>query len=125
MPNDIAHFAIHAEDCARAKRFYESVFEWSFEAWGPPNFWLIHTSEGAAIRGALQERQAPIEGDGMSGYECTIAVEDLGAIAASIEAHGGTLLSEPFEITGVGTLIMFRDTEGNRVGAMQYVDGIR
>ena len=26
MPNDIAHFAIHADDCERAKKFYEEVF---------------------------------------------------------------------------------------------------
>ena len=36
MPNDVAHFAIHADDCQRAKRFYEEVFGWTFEPWGPP-----------------------------------------------------------------------------------------
>ena len=40
MPNDIAHFAIHADDCPRAKAFYETVFGWTFEPWGPPNFWV-------------------------------------------------------------------------------------
>ena len=31
----------------------------------------------------------------------------------------------PMEIEGVGTLIMFKDTEGNVVGAMQYKEGVR
>ncbi|MDE0280166.1 MAG: VOC family protein [Gammaproteobacteria bacterium] len=31
MPNDSAHLAIHADDCQRAKRFYEAVFGWTFE----------------------------------------------------------------------------------------------
>jgi predicted enzyme related to lactoylglutathione lyase len=127
MPNDIAHFAIHASDCQRAKNFYQDVFGWKFEPWGPPNFWLIRTSpEG--ILGALQERREPLEdreGRGMVGFECTIGVEDVEAIAASITAHGGKITMQPFVIETVGTLAMFEDTEGNVVGAMQYMEGAR
>jgi hypothetical protein len=124
MPNDVAHFAVHASDCQRAKTFYENVFGWSFEPWGPPNFWLITTSpEG--IHGALQERRDPVEGTGMVGFECTIAVEDVVAIAKEIELHGGKLTMQPFLIETVGTLAMFEDTEGNVVGAMQYLEAVR
>ncbi len=122
MPNDIAHFAIHADDCQRAKTFYMEVFGWSFEAWGPPGFWLIETSPGA-LRGALQERRVPVEGQGMIGFECTIAVLDVKATARAIEANGGTLTMPETVIETVGTLIMFKDTEGNTVGAMQYKAG--
>ncbi len=124
MPNDIAHFAIHADDCQRAKRFYEQVFGWTFEPWGPPNFWRIHTSPDA-VHGALQERRTPVQGQGMTGYECTVAVEDVKAIAQAIEQHGGKVTMQPFVIEGVGTLIMFEDTEGNTAGAMQYLPGNR
>lgn len=124
MPNDIRHFAIHADDCQRAKRFYEAVFDWSFEAWGPPKFWRIHTSPDAPVHGALQERRTPIEGEGVIAYECTIEVDDVAAIASAIEEHGGKLLSQPFEITGVGTLVSFTNPEGNRACAMQYVEGV-
>lgn len=120
MPNDIAHFAIHADDCHRAKAFYEKTFGWTFVPWGPPNFWLIHTSPGAAVHGALQERRTPVSGRGMVGYECTIAVENAEATARAIRTNGGTVTMEPFLIESVGTLVMFEDTEGNVVGAMQY-----
>ncbi len=122
MPNDITHFAIHADDCQRAKAFYAQVFGWTFEPWGPPNFWRIHTSPGA-VHGALQQRREPVAGTGMTGYECTIGVADVQAIAAAIPAHGGTITLPPFRIEGVGTLVMFLDTEGNRAGAMQYLAG--
>lgn len=122
MPNDIAHFAIHADDCQRAKTFYEQVFGWSFEPWGPPNFWLITTSPGA-VHGALQERRAPVQGQGMIGFECTIAVEDVEATAKRITSAGGSLSMGPFLIEGVGNLVMFQDPEGNTVGAMQYLEG--
>ena len=122
MPNDIAHFAIHADDCRRARTFYEQVFGWTFEPWGPPDFWRIQTSPGA-VNGALQRRREPLSGAGMRGYECTISVADVAATAAAIAAHGGTITLPPFLIEGVGTLLMFRDTEGNAAGAMQYVAG--
>lgn len=122
MPNDIAHFAIHADDCARAKRFYESVFGWRFEPWGPPNFWRIFTSDrGGAVHGALQQRRAPVQGRGMIGYECTVSVDDINAIAAAVTKAGGTVQYQPFVIEQVGTLIQFTDTEGNIVNAMQYL----
>ena len=124
MPNDIVHFAIHADDCQRAKAFYEGVFGWTFEPWGPPNFWQIHTSPGA-IHGALQERRTPVSGTGTIGFECTISVEDVHAIAEAIEGHGGEVVGRPFLIETVGTLIMFKDTEGNVAGAMQYIDGAK
>jgi predicted enzyme related to lactoylglutathione lyase len=47
MPNDLAHFAIQVDDTQRAIRFYESVFGWNFQPWGPPGFWMIYTSPGA------------------------------------------------------------------------------
>ncbi len=125
MANDIAHFAIHADDCQRAKAFYEKTFGWTFQPWGPPNFWLIQTSPNAALHGALQERRAPVSGNGMIGFECTIAVDDAHAAARTITEHGGRVTMGPFEIDGVGTLVVFEDTEGNVVNAMRYVNRAR
>ncbi len=119
MPNDLSHFAIHADDVERAKRFYESVFGWHLRAWGPPDFWLIQTSQGA-VGGALQKRQQPVTGRGMIGFECTIAVEDVRQTAAAIENAGGKVVLQPYVIERVGTLIQFEDSEGNSVSAMQY-----
>lgn len=124
MPNDLAHFAIHAQDCERAKKFYEAVFQWQFNAWGPPGFWLIQTTKGA-VGGSLQQRQQPVTGKGMIGFECTIGVENVEAIAAAIEKAGGKVTMKPYTIEHVGTLIQFEDTEGNSVSAMQYVKGVR
>lgn len=124
MPNDLAHFAIHATDCQRAKAFYETVFQWRFQPWGPPEFWLIETSPGA-IGGSLQKRRQPATSGGQVGYECTIAVEDIHATAAAITAAGGQVFLPPFTIERIGTLVNFQDPEGNFACAMQYEKGIR
>ncbi len=40
----VVHFEIHAEDLARARPFYETVFGWQFQQWeGPAEYYLITT----------------------------------------------------------------------------------
>jgi uncharacterized protein len=121
MPH-LAHFAINADDLPRARRFYEAVFGWTFSAWGPPGFFQIDM--GAAPpqppMGALQQRRPLVEGVETRAFECTLAVPDIHATAAAIEAHGGTILMPVVTLPGVGQLLFFADPEGNQVGAMQY-----
>jgi predicted enzyme related to lactoylglutathione lyase len=37
----------------------------------------------------------------------------------TVTKGGGTIEGDPVEIPGVGTYVMFKDTEGNRVGMLQ------
>ena len=120
MPNDVAFFAINADDVPRARTFYETVFGWSFEPWGPPNFYLIDTStEPIAVKGALQERRELAHGQKMIGFECTITVADIDKTLRAIEANGGRLAAPKFHIPTVGTVAYFFDTEGNVAGLRQ------
>jgi predicted enzyme related to lactoylglutathione lyase len=118
----VAHFALNADDTARARRFYEKVFGWRFAAWGPPDFFQITTGDGhePGPLGALQKRRELIPGERMTGCECTVSVADVDAVAAAVAANGGTILIPRTLIPTVGHLIFFRDPEGNAVGAMQY-----
>jgi predicted enzyme related to lactoylglutathione lyase len=121
--NNVAHFAIHADDIERARRFYEHVFGWRFEAWGPPGFYRIHTGTPASpgIEGALHGREEPLTGTGTRGFECTVSVDDVPAIRKKVVEHGGEIIYEEVTIETVGTLTQFRDTEGNVVSAMHYL----
>jgi predicted enzyme related to lactoylglutathione lyase len=122
MPNNLASFSIHADDVQRARRFYEAVFAWTFEPWGPPDFYLIHTGDAASpgIQGLLHKRRRPrAEGDS-NAFECTIAVDDVDVISAAVKTGGGRITMEKSAIPTVGEVIYFEDTEGNVVGAMKY-----
>jgi predicted enzyme related to lactoylglutathione lyase len=118
----VAHFAINADDVSRARRFYEKVFGWKLEPWGPPNFYLINTrdQEANAVMGALQARRELIPGKRTIGFECTISVKSLDETIAAIEANGGKIVLSRSTIVGVGDLVFVEDTEGNVAGAMQY-----
>ncbi len=119
---NVAHFAINADDLDRARRFYERVLGWRFEPWGPPGFLLVTTGteKEPGIRGALQKRRELTAGQRTIGYECTIAVADVDAVAAAVVANGGEILIPRTLLPTVGYLIFFRDPEGNVAGAMQY-----
>ena len=122
MPNNVSHFAIHADDLPRARRFYERVFGWRFEPWGPPDFFMIQTGAKSdpGIHGSLQKRRVKVVGAGIIGFECTISVDSVEKISAAIAAHGGKVTMPKMVIPTVGELIQFEDTEGNVVNAMRY-----
>jgi len=121
MPNNLQSFGITADDVSRAQRFYEQVFGWRFEPWGPPDFYLIHTGdeEDPGLQGLLHKRREPVKGTGMTGFECTISVDNIDATIRAIENAGGKIVMAKFHITSVGTGVYFSDTEDNFVGAMQ------
>jgi predicted enzyme related to lactoylglutathione lyase len=121
MSNAVAHFAINADDFDRAQRFYGSVFGWKFVAWGPPGFCMIESGAATVpLRGSLQKRREIVPGVAMRGFECTIAVDDIDATLAAVQANGGTIVMRKCTLPGVGQLFFFQDTEGNVAGAMQY-----
>src|SRR5688572_23325982 len=122
MTANLAAFAIHADDVERAIAFYEAVFGWAFEPWGPPGFYLIQTGDEASpgIQGLLHKRHEPRTGTGLNGFEPTFAVDDVDAVLAAVAANGGTVTLGKSPIPTVGTLVRFLDTEGNDMGAMKY-----
>jgi predicted enzyme related to lactoylglutathione lyase len=122
MPNNVSHFDIHCDDLARAQRFYGEVFGWRFDAWGPPDFFLITTGDETelGIHGALTKRHLPLVEGGRNGFECTISIDDIEAIRVAIEKAGGEIVMGPQQIPTVGMIVQFLDSERNLVCAMQY-----
>jgi predicted enzyme related to lactoylglutathione lyase len=121
MPSNLVFFAVHADDLTRAQRFYQKVFGWKFQAWGPPGFFLIATgnNKDPGVQGALQKRHELVPGQRMIGYECTISTNDLDATAAAVVANGGKIILPKCEIPTVGWLIKIQDPEGNVVCVKQ------
>ena len=119
----LARFAINADNVPRARDFYEKVFGWEFEPWGPPNFYLIKTADPppAGAGGLLQERRELIPGGRMIGFECSFVVSNLDDTIRAIETNGGTMVTSKFRIPSVCTVAYFQDTEGN-VAAVSELD---
>jgi hypothetical protein len=117
MTSVIAHFAINADDVDGSLRFYRALFGWQFEPYGPPGFFRMARDEGPVV--AIQQRRE-LGGVRMTGFECTVEVDDVGAVADAVVANGGRLVMERTTIPGVGDLVFFEDPAGNLAGAIQY-----
>jgi predicted enzyme related to lactoylglutathione lyase len=124
MVNQLAHFAIHADDLERARQFYGGVFGWTFQGYGgsTADFCQIQDCEGKFLAplGSIQARKFNSAPHPVIGFECSIVVGDVDAAARAVEANGGKVVMAKRAIPGVGWIIKFLDTEGNLACAVSY-----
>lgn len=120
MPRPV-HFEVHASDPERAITFYATVFEWSFERWGPSPYWSITTGDGSALDGGLLQREGPPpeKGTALNAYPLTMEVAQLDLTVREIEQAGGTVAEPKSAVPGVGWLAYCWDTEGNLFGLLE------
>jgi uncharacterized protein len=121
MPR-VVHFEIHAGDPARAVKFYERMFGWTFQKWeGPMEYWLVTTGpdKQPGINGGLLPRRGEADGQAVIGYVCTVDVKAIDESIATVESNGGTVVVPKMPLPGMGWLVYCKDTEGNIFGMMQ------
>lgn len=125
MSNRVVHFEIQAGDPARAMKFYQDVFGWSFQQWGEQKYWMVMTAEKDSkepgINGGLLPRPAdtPPQGCGTNAFVCTVHVDNFDEMAKTIEVAGGKVALPKMAIPGMAWQGYFLDTEGNTFGIHQ------
>ena len=122
--NPVVWFEIYVQDIARAKQFYESVFQVQLERLASTehemwSFPMDMESTGAA--GAL------IRMDGVpSGGNSTLiyfACEDCAVEQGRAAESGGQVEREKMAIGEYGFISLVRDTEGNLIGLHSMSEG--
>jgi uncharacterized protein len=111
MAGRLIHFEIPAHDAERAKRFYNSLFGWSFGDWDGPVEYSM-TEAGGGPGGAVYPRQ----GD-EAGLRIWFDTDDLDAHIKQVRKLGGEATDRQ-AIPGVGWFTLCKDTEGNEFGIM-------
>ena len=123
----VVHFELPAEDRDRMAKFYSTVFGWQSQMLGPEMGSYTVVTTTASDQGGRPTAPGTINGGFYLKTEdpsshapsVVIAVEDIQKSVADIEKAGGTILSQPNEISGVGLYASFRDGEGNRMSLLQ------
>lgn len=125
MLNRVVHFEIHADEPARAIKFYTEVFGWEISQWAGMDYWMVMTapkdSKEPGINGGLLPRKGdgPADMAAVNSFVCTVQVDDIEAIIAKILAAGGTVAVPKFAFTGMAWQAYYKDTEGNIFGVHQ------
>jgi uncharacterized protein len=121
----VVHFEMPAEDRARAKAFYETVFGWQMKQLGPEmgdyllagtspvDENMMHVNKGAINGGFYQK------GEAGTVPHIVISVDDLNQSMEMVKKAGGQIEGKPQPIPDIGNFVMFKDSEGNRVGMLQ------
>jgi predicted enzyme related to lactoylglutathione lyase len=119
MSNPVAWFEIYVQDMARARAFYEAVFQVKLQALHDP----AHPLEMWSFPGDMDSYGVPgalVKMAGMpSGGNSTLVYfhcEDCAVESARVQAAGGRVERPKFSIGQYGQIALVVDSEGNMIG---------
>lgn len=119
--NPVGWFEIYVEDMARAKAFYQAVFNTELALLNAPEggheleMWAFASEMSRyGAGGALVKMDGCPPG--MGGTLVYFACEDCAVEAERATAHGGKLYRSKFAIGEYGFIALIGDSEGNMIG---------
>jgi len=107
MDGKIVWFEVAADDGARARSFYSSLFGWTFAPFEGGGDYQMTTEAGGAVYTNPEK-----------GVTVYFGTSDIDASAAKVRELGGET-DEPTEMPGIGRYTNCVDTEGNSFGLFQ------
>ena len=122
----VIFFEIPADNLARARRFYSTVFDWKMNEIPEMHYTQVGTVEAdtlgvrgkpkepGAINGGMLERR-----DLVKSPVIYISVKNIDEAAATIEQNGGKVIQPRTPVGKFGFAAYFKDTEGNVIGLWQ------
>jgi predicted enzyme related to lactoylglutathione lyase len=111
MPNAFVHIELNTDDVAKAKKFYKSLFKWSFGAMGP-GYTGIDVGKGGT-GGGMQKKPMPGAPTAWLPY---VEVDDVKKVVAKARKLGADVQMEYMEIGDMGAIGVFVDPTGAAIG---------
>lgn len=121
LGNALNWFEIPVVDFERAKKFYESIFDYQMpeNQMGPARMgFFLYDSKSGKVGGAIVHQpdfHKPAEEGALIYLNCQ---PDLQAVLDRVEAAGGKILRHKIAVSAdekLGFWALIRDTEGNRI----------
>ena len=122
--NRVIHFEIHATNTEKLAGFYKDIFGWEVRKWETPgvDYWIVMTapehSKEPGINGGIVGRKgpAPVGGEPVTSFVCTIHVPSVDEFIKKIETAGGKIALPKMAIPGLAWLAYCKDLDGNLFG---------
>jgi predicted enzyme related to lactoylglutathione lyase len=115
------YFEIHADDCARAQKFYGDLFGWSFTLFpSDVEYHRIETHEPGAMQGGLLKRPHPWQPvQTVNAFVVTLFVTELDEMVEKAVTAGAMVMMGKFAVKGLGWTAYLIDSEKNVFGLFQ------
>lgn len=118
----VQHFDIPADDMARAKKFYSSVFGWKMQDLPGMDYAMADSVETDRNRQPIGGTNGGIlrrNPEYANATSITVTVKDADVAIQKVISAGGTLVREKRKFGNIGYVAYVKDTEGNVVGIWQ------
>jgi len=107
----LCHFEIPCKDPERVSKFYADVFGWGIQPIPEMDYVMFKPGDGPG--GSFDKELEIADKSGITLY---IEVEEINDTLEKVGASGGKVLKPKYQLSGVGYLAYFADSEGNRMG---------
>ena len=116
MGNPFVHVELATTDVAKAKSFYQSLFDWKLkdEDMGDMTYTMIDVGGGTG--GGMMKHPMPDHGSHWLPY---VLVDDIAAATAKAKSLGATVVRDVMEAMGAGSLSIIVDPTGATLGLWQ------
>jgi predicted enzyme related to lactoylglutathione lyase len=123
LPGKFIWFDFATPAISNQKRFYGSVFGWTFESpVRTDDAYVLIKNRGRAIAGMFSHEPADGAQDGAT-WIALMATPDPDATAAIVRANGGSVEVEPADVAGRGRHAVFLDPAGAVFGVLRSDSG--
>jgi predicted enzyme related to lactoylglutathione lyase len=117
MGNPFVHVELATTDIAKAKSFYQSLFDWKLhdeDMGGGMTYTMIDVGGGTG--GGMMSHPMP---GAPSAWLAYVEVADIAAATAKAKSLGATIMRDVTEVTGAGSFSILVDPTGAHIGLWQ------
>tara|TARA_R110002110_G_scaffold376568_2_gene586866 strand:- start:380013 stop:380396 length:384 start_codon:yes stop_codon:yes gene_type:complete len=102
-----------------AKAFFGTVAGWTYNEMAMPDGMTYHVAmQGDAHAGGIMKMPDAMPAGTPPHWFAYMAVDDVDAAVDKVGAAGGTVLTPPFDVEGVGRIAIIQDPQGAALGLM-------
>lgn len=108
---------LQTSDVAKSKAQYAKVLGWTYDEMPSPDGPYYIAKQGDASVAGIMARPAEM-GDAPDQWVTYLACDNVDTAVKDVEASGGSVLAQPFDVPNVGRIAMIADSTGAVLGIM-------
>jgi len=124
IPGKVIWHDLLTDDVDSARHFYGELFGWKFESptVGQNSAYTLITLNGSRIGGMIDATKIRADVD-LTQWVSILSVEDVDAATALFKTSGGTVFTEPTDLTDRGRISVVADSQGALVALLRTEGG--